>query len=225
MSADALIVQDMIKSHVRDIALAVGAVALLVGCASSNAPEVTPAPSPSASASVSEAPSPSPSPEPTADPGSRDAPLALGETRLVAANSAFTVGVTASNLDAAAVIAAADSYAPRPAEGETFVLATVTASVSQAALAEQGLDLASEGARPGISLTVEYVSATGVSYTPFSGANYCYTTNDFVSTNAVYNDGQAVTGDVCVVVPTADVPGGLWRISNSENSAVWIVSA
>lgn len=166
-----------------------------------------------------------PTPEPEANPGDRDNPLALGETRLVSSSSAFEVGVTASNLDAAQSILAADPYAAPPAEGQSFVVATVAITVHGDAAEAQGIDLESEGVAAGFAVSVEYVSASGVAYGEYGNAGTCYTQNMLISAPSVFADGQSISGDACIVMPSEDVAGGLWRISNSMNDGVWISSS
>lgn len=50
--------------------------------------------------------------------GTRDAPLALGETRKIGDESAWIVGVTESSLDAAVEALDADPHQQRPSDGE-----------------------------------------------------------------------------------------------------------
>ncbi len=176
-----------------------------------SAPPVTPEPAPTTEAAV----------EVTA--GTREAPLAVGEARKVSEVSAWTVALTAGTLDGAGAIRAADEYAPAPAEGESFVVGTFSVTVDQAAIAEQGSDLANDGADPGMSLFFSFVAADGTSFDGTSGTS-CYTSNMLYSQGAVYADGATVVGDVCVAVPTDKTAGGLWRVSNMVNEAVWITA-
>lgn len=205
----------------------------LAACSGESTPDVTPAAetvTETVTAEPTETGTPTTEPteaatteEPAASAGTREAPLALGETRKVADESTWTVGITASNLDAAAAIRAADEFAEEPGEGERFVLATLSVTVDAAALEAQGIDI-SEGADPRASLFVSYVAADGTSYD--STAAFCSSANAFI-TNAgtLYSDGASTSGDVCVVVPADKADGGLWRVSNLNNDAVWIASA
>jgi hypothetical protein len=209
-------------------------VACLSACGGESTPEVTPSPEGSASepaTTASESAEPT-EPEPTEEAtteepdttGTRETPLAIGETRLLAEGSAWTVGMTASSIDAADAILSADQYAERPAEGEVFVLGTVTITVGEESLVAQGHDLQSAGVTPGIELNVEFVGSNGNSYNGSSGTT-CYTESMLYMTGAVYTDGATVTGDVCVAVPAEAAEGGLWRISNVSNDAVWVQSS
>jgi uncharacterized Zn-binding protein involved in type VI secretion len=207
--------------------VAVGVLALaLVGCSSTDdAPEVTPAP---ANAQEQQTETPTTTPTPTAEPaasvGTREAPLAIGESRKVSDESAWTVALTASNLDAAPAILAADQYASGPAEGESFITGTFTITVDGAAIAAQGSDLANDGADPAMSLFMEYVAADGTSYDQTSGS-MCNTQNSLWNQGAVFQDGASVSGDACIAIPTSAVQGGLWRVSNSVNDSVWFASS
>lgn len=217
------------KAALAPVALAL----VLAACSGDSAPEVTPAPEtvtetvtsePTEEATEEATETPEATEEPAEAPaatGTREAPLALGETRKVADGSAWTVGLTASNLDAAAAIRAADEYAEQPKEGERFVLATLQVTVDQAAIEAQGFAM-SDGADPRGSINVSYVAADGTSYETFGGS-YCFSQNDFASSaGTLYADGASTAGDFCVVVPADKVDGGLWRVSNLQNDAVWI---
>lgn len=97
--------------------------------------------------------------------GTRTAPLKLGEARKLADSSAWTVMLNSSTSDGATVIAAADEWAPRPAEGEAFLLGNFSVTVDAAAINAQGFDLANEGATPWASLIFEYVASDGTTST------------------------------------------------------------
>ena len=207
-------------------AVVTGALALaLAGCsAEPESPEVTPAPVAAAEKTPKVDPTPTPTAEPVVSVGTRQAPLAIGEARKISEASAWTVSLTASNLDAAAAIAAADEYAPKPAEGEVFVTGTFAVTVDAAKIAEQGADLANDGASPAQSVMVTYVAADGTSYDGMSGTS-CYTTNMLYSQGAVFQDGAVVTGDQCIAVPADKVAGGLWRVSNLANDSIWFAAS
>lgn len=49
-----------------------------------------------------------------------------------------------------------------------------------------------------------------------------FTDDPLSSVGAIYEDEVTVTGDIFLAVPEAAVDGGLWRISNTENDAVWV---
>ncbi|MEE6282911.1 hypothetical protein [Georgenia sp. MJ170] len=209
------------------------AIVALTGCAAESIPEVTPAPESEATTPVAatddtaaaddvEAEAEAEAeetPEPTV--GDREAPLAIGEARKLSNQSAWTVSLESSNLDAAEEILASDEWADRPAEGEVFVVGTFTVSVDAEPLDAQGIDLANEGADPWASIFVEFVAADGRGYDGSSGT-MCYTQNMLYEQGTLYEDGASVTGDTCIAVPDEQLDGGLWRISNMVNDNVWI---
>lgn len=200
----------------------------LVACSGGTTPEVTPAPaSPTPDATTDAAPTSAAEPsaaEPATSTGTREAPLAIGEARKLSPASAWTVALQASNLDATDAILAADEYAPRPADGEAFIVGTFAITVDGGALAAQGVDVANAGVQPWQSLTFQYVAADGsTSFDPFAGT-MCSTGSDLYSQGSVFQDGAVVTGDVCIALPGDKVQGGLWRVSNSINDSVWIAS-
>lgn len=212
-------------------ALAATALATLVlaGCGSSTPPVNTPAAIESAEAAATESATPTPTPTPTEEPateGSREAPLALGETRALAEGSAWIVGITAADYDAFAALRAADEYIEAPPEGMRYVAGTVSIEIVEDNLASQGVDITNDGVEPWFSINIEYVGNDGKSYDEFaSGDAYCYTSNELSSQGPIYDPSVVTTGDVCMVVPEAALAGGTWRISNQVNDAVWIEGA
>lgn len=213
---------------------AIAAIALSA-CTGAGTPEVTPAPTEpptEVAADVTPPPSETPSPEPTEQAseepvvsvGTRETPLQLGESRKIATNSAWTVSITVSDLDAAEAIAAADEWAPKPEAGERFVVATLWVKVDGAAIEAQGFDLSNDGADPRASITVSYVAADGTSFNAYS-QSWCITSNSFdEAVGEFFQDGAEGSGDVCIVVPEEKADGGLWRVSNSVNDSVWFHS-
>lgn len=199
-----------------------GAVAFLLasialsGCAGESTPEVTPAQTTESAAT--EAPTEE---APSATVGDREAPLALGEARKLSDESAWTVSLKESNLDAAESILTADEWAERPADGEVFVVGTFEISVDAAMLEAQGVDLANDGVDPWMNTSIEFVTADGKGHDGRSGT-MCFTQDMMYDQGMVYEDGASITGDVCLALPADQVDGGLWRVSNTINDNVWI---
>jgi len=213
--------------RVRLVALVGAAALVLAGCAGGGTPEVTPSQETTA-AEVEVTDEPSEEPAETEEPpapsvGTREAPLKIGEARKLADVSAWTVMLNSSNPDGATAIAAVDEYAPRPAEGEAFLIGSFSVTVEAAAIAQQGYDLANEGADPWQSLFFEYVAADGTSYDGASGS-MCYTPTMLYNAGTLYQDGATATGDICVALPADKIPGGLWRVANSQNDNLWITA-
>lgn len=154
--------------------------------------------------------------------GTRAAPLALGETRKISDESAWIVGITDSDLDAADSVEVLDVPERELAENEQFVVATLSVTVDESAIEAQGQDI-NQGANPAASIFVEFVGSDGRGYGLGQGS-VCYTDNAFSSTGAIYEGGVTVTGNICIGLPKDAVDGGLWRISNIENEAVWVKS-
>src|SRR5699024_7558645 len=152
--------------------------------------------------------------------GTREAPLALGETRKISRASAWIVGIVESDLDAEDEIRDIDPYLEGPAEGERFVIATLSVSIDASALEDQGFDI-NEGVDPYMSIFLEYVGSDGRGYDESRGS-MCFTDDPLSEVGAIYEDGVTVTGDICLSVPESAIDGGLWRISNLDNDAVWV---
>ncbi|WP_306232281.1 hypothetical protein [Agrococcus beijingensis] len=209
-------------------ATALAAIAL-VGCGASTPPVNTPAATESAEAAATESPTPTPTPTPTEETpseGSREAPLALGETRGLAEGSAWIVGITEANYDAFTAIRAENEYVAAPPEGMRFITGVVSIGIVEENLVSQSVDIANDGVEPWFSITTEYVGSDGKSYGESgTGDAYCYTSNDLASQGPIYDASVVTTGNVCMVVPEAALAGGIWRISNQVNEAVWIEGA
>lgn len=194
------------------------AFALTLGAcsASPSTPEVTPAPT--AESTTTSTPTPTPTPTAVAEPdGTRDAPLELGQSRKVSDVSAWIVSLTGTTADGI-------SQGQAAAEGESFVVGTFHIAIDGPALEAQegGDDIANDGLDVRGSLRFEYVSVAGKSYDSTSGTA-CRTGNDLYQLGAVYSLDATIDGDECIAVPTAEVPGGLWRVSNMANESVWFV--
>lgn len=211
----------------------------LVGCGREAPLEVSPVPTETEIEDAAEEPEPTEAIEPeeteietdeqedpieVAPEGTRENPLEIGQSRKVSDESAWIVGIVESNLDAAAEIHAADEYAPRPEDGERFIVATLWVQIDGSAIERQGFNLSNDGADPRASLFVSYVAEDGTSYED-GGSSWCYTNNDFLdAVGIMYQDGAEGSGDFCIVIPEEKVDGGLWRVSNTVNDSIWFQS-
>lgn len=209
---------------IRPLLIGAAAAALLAGCSvGSGTPEVTPSQESPAEVAETETPTEEPTIEEPEAPttGTREAPLKPGESRKLSDESAWTLSLNSSNLDAAAAIMAADEFAQPPAEGEVFIVGNFSVGVDGEALAAQGVDLANDGADVWSSVGFTYVAADGTSYDGTTGT-MCYTNNMIYNQGTVYQGGVTVSGDVCMAVPADKVAGGLWRAANMQNDNVWM---
>lgn len=71
-----------------------------------------------------------------------------------------------------------------------------------------------------MSVYLEFVGSDGRGYD--EAGTMWFTDDPLSSVGAIYEDEVTVTGDIFLAVPEAAVDGGLWRISNTENDAVWV---
>jgi hypothetical protein len=205
----------------RLVVLAGAAGLLLAGCVVEQTPDVTPSQSTTTGSVSPGAPTSPDDADAALSAGTREAPLSLGESRALSDDSAWTVRLNASTPDGASVIAAENEFAPPPVAGEAFLIGNFSVTVDAAALAQQGIDLANEGADPAWHLSFEYVAADGTSFDALSGT-LCSTLSSIYSAGTLYADGTTATGDVCISVPEEKLHGGLWRVANIENDNVWI---
>lgn len=187
------------------------------GCSDSTPPVNTPSPLPVETAT------PTPTPTPTqATVGSRENPLAIGESRQLTDASGWIVGITESIPDALPLVLADNEYSDPPPAGHRFIAATVAITINAENMAAQDVDIANDGLDIYSSLEFEFVAADGTSYGEFGPVGTCYTGNDLIDLGTVYSAEAPISGRVCMVVPEEKIDGGLWRIANFRNEAVWV---
>lgn len=147
------------------------------------------------------------------DTGTRDNPIALGETFTVNDGEGGTLDVTLGeiNWDATSAIMEANQFNDPPAEGQTYVIVPVTVVYHGSGSFE-----------PGFSLSIEYVSNAGNSYeeTFVSHDNQAY------DVGALY-DGGSGSWDIVLAVPTDQVQDGAFNVSvlwNFDDDPVWVAA-
>ncbi|MBU4216018.1 MAG: hypothetical protein KJ792_15365 [Actinobacteria bacterium] len=156
--------------------------------------------------------------------GTTTDPLRPGQSRVLVAGSAWTVALLSTNLDAAVPTTTAVPDDRRPRQDETFVVGTFSLTVSAAAVAAQGGDLATEGTSAWQSLTYSYVGADGTAYNGSTGTP-CATATALIMAEPLWADGDTATGDVCVAVPSDKVEGGLWRVVNGQGTGLYFATS
>jgi hypothetical protein len=176
---------------------------VFAGCspATTAGPSVTPIPTSSASASAT--------PTPTRDvaEGTRVNPLDVGESRKISPPSMWSVGAEA------------------PTQvGVGYVVLPVRLDLDWDAARAQGVDPENEGADPWQSLYFSYVTAAGHSYDSnnFPDAEI---SNNLYDIGTVYPPTTSVSANVGIAVPDAEIAGGVWRVGNANDDAVFIVGA
>ena len=165
------------------------------------------APTPSASASASATPTgvaeeqPAATPDETAEPtGTREDPFAAGDP-VVTGGWTTTIGET--DVDAWPALSAelndVELTELAPPDGTSYVVAPMTVTFADGVPANLG------------SFEVSYVGASGTGYAVI-GSTCRLALDDSFPTSDVYEEPE-VTGRVCTDVPTADAPGGTWRVA------------
>jgi hypothetical protein len=185
--------------------------ASLAGCSSGN--HSTPIAGPSASATAEPAEA-----EPTEPDGSRERPYLAGTKARLADDSVWTVGFQPANTDAAAAVIAENEY-NEVVEGRSMVMAEASFEVN----GDTDQDL-TDGANILWSLTFEYVTPGGVSYGTGTDDSCGEVPNDYFNIGTLYA-GATAAGNVCVQVPTADVAGGLWSVTNGQGDKLFFATA
>lgn len=181
---------------------------------SSGTPEVTRAEETTPVVTATTTPSPeATTPEPVETTpaevdGSRANPLQPGDSRKLSSESMWTISGGPTEVY--------DTYAILP-----LTLNPDWDSFTRQAEA-QGMD-PDAGIDPFFSLTVEFVTANGRSYNTMD--DYSVTVpNDWFSIGTIYPPAEAVTGNVAVSVPRAEVEGGVWAVGNMQNDKVFIAA-
>jgi hypothetical protein len=190
--------------------LAVASVLALSACTSTPEVEAIPSETPSVSAESTQEPTPEPVVE---EAGSRIKPLAVGEQRRLSEDSAFTVGVPA-----------------KPEATDQYVSVPVRVEVDWAAIEEQGLDGSNEGIDPFLgSLFFEMVLPDGTTidqgelsadFNAWDAWFQKHEKDDATSIGSIFPPKDVTEGHL--PFPTTDLKGATLRVSNMENSSVFI---
>ena len=184
------------------VALTLAVVGVVISMLLGDDGETPPTPEASASATFTqdaeeEPATPDETPAPT---GTREAPFPPGAP-VVAGGWTTTIGAT--DVDAWPVLSAdlndVELTDLAPPAGTSYVVAPMTVTFAGGVPANLG------------SFEVSYVGASGTSY-PVIGSTCRLALDDSFPTSDVYEEPE-VTGTVCTDVPTADAPGGTWRVA------------
>lgn len=192
-------------------ALLAGLAATLMGCSPGN--QSTPISTPSNSKAAEAV-----KPAPTEPDGTRERPYLAGTKARLAADSVWTVGFQPANTDAAALVIAENEF-NAVVEGRSMVMSEATFDVN----GDTAQDL-TDGANILWSLTFEYVTTGGVSYGSGADDSCGVVPNDYYNIGTLYA-GAAASGNICVQVPTAEVSGGLWSVTNNQGDKLFFATA
>lgn len=174
----------------------------------------TPVPTPTVTSTPTPIPTatPTPTPQPTPVLGSRENPISTG-TGFTSGAWGFSLGVT--DLDAWPEIEAENMFNEPPPVGWSYITVPVTVSYR-----------GTGSETPWIENYIEFVGSNGVVYTSSSSDAWCgVVPSSYYDVPEMYAGGSA-TGNVCAVVPTGYIAGGLWRVRGSYSSpAVFVKKA
>ena len=183
----------------------------LSGCTSQNNSEPIAA-KPTTSAS------PKPKAVSTEPDGSRAHPYLAGTKALLAKGSVFTIGFQPSNLNASDAVMKENQF-NKIIDGHSPVLAPVTVSISDGG----GQDL-SGGVDIWTNLTFEFVTAAGRSYGD-SGSSNCGVYPSQMSDVGTLYVGATAEANVCAQVPSDQIAGGAWAVSNGKGEKLFFKTA
>jgi hypothetical protein len=141
--------------------------------------------------------------DPAAEPGSYDEPFAAG-TKLKSDDWEITLSKT--SLNANKDIAHENMYNDKPKKGSVYVMTNVAVK-----------HLGSEAASPNYDLTINYVGADGNTYDVTS----VVLPHDLSEVNEMHKGARA-NGNVAFEVPTKDVKGGMFSVSDGVSDEVYV---
>lgn len=149
-------------------------------------------------------PTPTPTPTPDAPLGSRSNPVPSGTAAQHSPDSMWKYTVGATNPNAWAEITATNEFNEPPGEGNSYITVPVHVQALENPAAANGAD-------PWASFKIEYVTAAGNTARPCAAVLPAPGSLDAVGT--MYGGAEAdFLG--CAIVPTADIPGGTWRVGS-----------
>lgn len=182
------------------LVLTVGATLLLTSCsAAAPEPQVE-----TIEPSLSTSAAPTTAPTPVAKPGTRDAPLAIGEKLRLSSESMWTVGASAPTK-----------------VGAGYVALPLHLELDWNAIGAQGIP-DGEGADPSLSLFIEYVTAGGRSYD--IDETYVDVPNQLYQIGTLYPPASSVEANYVVTLPDAEIPNGVWKVGNSRGENVFLAA-
>lgn len=152
---------------------------------------------PSPSATASEA-------EPETEPGTRESPLAVGEQRKLTDGSMWSVGAAAATQ-----------------VGAGYVVLPIHIGLDWDAAKAQGMQ-EGDGTDPWTALLIEYVTAGGRSYD--TAETYVEVPNQIHEVGTVYPPLGEISTNYVVTLPDAEIPGGVWKVSNMNGDSVFIAA-
>ena len=135
--------------------------------------------------------------------GTRANPAPLGTIVELSDDSGlqYRIALGASNLSADALVAAENQFNEVAPEGMQFAMVPVTATY-----------MGTETGSPYYDITIEFVSAAGTTHTTFDSF-VVEPAPSLSDINELYSDGTG-TGNVVVLIPTADAAQGTWAVSS-----------
>lgn len=142
---------------------------------------------------------------PEAERGTRENPLAIGEQRKITDDSMWSVGAAAPSTT-----------------GAGYVALPIHIGLDWEAAKAQGMP-DGEGVDPSVSLWIEYVSASGRSFST-DEVGIIDIPNPLYQVGTVYPPLAEVSANYVVTLPDAEIEGGVWKVANSNDDAVFIAA-
>lgn len=191
----------------RRVLIAAGAAVLLTGCATDGAQApatvtVTATETVTAEPGADTEPDTEPASQETDAPesggalGTREAPLAAGESVTL---GDWTVTVGATDTDPFDKLLEANQFNDPPEDGHAYLMAPVEVTFD-----------GEEPATPWVSLSLKVVGGDGITYD-----GYCGVLPDSLNDVGEMYAGSTSSGNVCVAVPEAAIDGAVWKVEES----------
>ena len=167
---------------------------------------------PAADAEPAEAPAEPAEPEASAI-GTRENPAPIGTPITLGATGApeWEISLGAPTLNAAAEIAAENQFNEAAAPGFQYAMLPVNVKY-----------VGPTSGNPSYELTFKFVSAAGTTHEEYDQS--VVTPNDLSNTNDMY-PGATATGNISIMVPSADIEKGTWSVAGSMFSEDFFFAA
>lgn len=144
-------------------------------------------------------------PDPEAEPGTPANPMPTGVPAKFGSNSMWTFAVRTTDVDGWREIQMHNASSPPPSGGSSYVLVPVVVTADTKAPAD--------GLKPASSFTFEYVTLAGNIFSSTTCTAELPAPGGLHQLEVV--PGHQSEFVACVLVPTADVVGGMWKATST----------
>jgi hypothetical protein len=143
--------------------------------------------------------------DPEAEPGTPGNPIPTGDSAKFGSNSMWAFAVGTTDVDGWPEIQTRNASSPAASEGSSYVLVPVVVAADAEAPADS--------VNPASSFTFEYVTVAGDTFSPKTCTAELPAPGNLDALEVA--PGRPSEFIACVIVPTADVVGGMWKATST----------